>query len=87
MNVCIQRRSELNSTDDCDEENYCVLSYSLGEYLDVWDFNHQIEDDIKRQISEHYSMPASSVTSRQMFNIKISPNMKPTEPTMTVTTT
>ena len=62
-------------SDDYDEENNRALSYSLGEYLDEKDINRQIEDDIKRQISEYYSMPASSVIRSedgQMFNIKIS---------------
>ena len=39
------------------------ISYGLGEeQLDVKDMTQQIEDDIKRQISEHFSMPASSVS-------------------------
>ena len=39
-----------------------VLSYDLGEQLDEKDLTKQIEDDIKRQISEKYSMPPSSVS-------------------------
>ena len=39
------------------------ISYGLGEeQLDVKDMTQQIEDDIKRQISDHFSMPASSVS-------------------------
>jgi len=39
-----------------------VLSYGLGEHLDAKDITQQVEDDIKRQISEHLSVPASSVS-------------------------
>ena len=39
-----------------------VVSYGLGEHLDDKDITQQIEDDIKRQISDHYSVPASSVS-------------------------
>merc|ERR1719158_2068634 len=39
-----------------------VLSYGLGEYLDSKDITQQIEDDIKRQISERLDVPASSVS-------------------------
>ena len=39
-----------------------VLSYGLGEQLNEKDITQQIEDDIKRQISEHHSVPASSVS-------------------------
>ena len=40
-----------------------VLIYDLGgEVLDEEDVTKEVEDDIKRQISEHFSMPASSVT-------------------------
>ena len=42
-----------------------VLSYSLGEQLDVKDLTQQVESDIKRQISDHYSVPASSVSRSQ----------------------
>ena len=45
------------------EAETIILSYGLGEeQLDEKDMTQQIEDDIKRQISEHYSMPASSVS-------------------------
>ena len=37
-------------------------SYGLGEHLDGKDITQQVEDDIKRQISEHLSVPASSVS-------------------------
>ena len=53
------------------EEN---VVYDLGGFLDEKDLDIQVKDDIKRQISEHYSMPTSSVTRSedgQMFNIKI----------------
>ena len=36
--------------------------YGEGRFLDNRDLTQQVEDDIKKQISEHYSMPASSVT-------------------------
>ena len=39
-----------------------VVSYGLGEHLDDKDTTQQIEDEIKRQISNHYSVPASSVS-------------------------
>ena len=51
--------------------------YDLGGFLDEKDLTQQVEDDIKRQISEHYSMPASSVTRSedgQMFRIRITSN-------------
>ena len=45
------------------EAETIILSYGLGEeQLDEQDMTQQIEDDIKRQISDHYSMPASSVS-------------------------
>ena len=50
-------------------------------FLDNKDLTQQVEDDIKRQISEHYSMPASSVTRSgdgQTFRIKV-PNQVPTQ--------
>merc|ERR1712176_94094 len=49
-----------------------------GGFLDNKDLTQQVEDDIKRQISEHYSMPASSVTRSgdgQTFSITV-PNSK-----------
>ena len=39
-----------------------VVSYGLGEHLDDKDTTQQIEDEIKRQMSNHYSVPASSVS-------------------------
>ena len=48
-----------------EEGNKVLLSYDLGGSLDEKDINQQIEDDIKRQISQHYSMPASKVTRSQ----------------------
>ena len=39
-----------------------VLSYGLGEHLDGKDITQQVEDDIKRQISEHLNVPASIVS-------------------------
>ena len=39
-----------------------VLSYGIGEHLDAKDITQQIEDDIKRQISERLDVPASSVS-------------------------
>mgnify|MGYP001349844379 CR=1 FL=1 len=44
------------------EVNETLRCYDLGGPLDKKDMTLQIEDDIKRQISSHYSMPASSVT-------------------------
>ena len=44
------------------EVNETLRCYDLGGPLDEKDMTQQIEDDIKRQISAHYSMPASSVT-------------------------
>ena len=38
------------------------LSYDLGGQLDDKDMTKQIEEDVKRQISDHYSMSASSVS-------------------------
>ena len=71
--------------DKFDEENNHILSYSLGEYIDKKDINLQIEDDIKRQISEHYNMTLNNVirsNDGQKFNITIS-----TDETLTSTTT
>ena len=52
-----------NTTCTTTEAETIILSFGLGEeQLDEKDINQQIEDDIKRQISEHYSMPASSVS-------------------------
>jgi len=52
-----------NTTCTTTEAKTIILSFGLGEQqLDEKDINQQIEDDIKRQISEHYSMPASSVS-------------------------
>merc|ERR1711860_51412 len=51
-----------------------VLTYDVGGLiLDDKDITKQVEDDIKRQISEHYSMPATSVTrSAEKFIITLS---------------
>jgi len=51
--------SKLSSSTEDREE---MLSYGLGEQLDEKDITQQIEDDIKTQISDHYSMPASRVS-------------------------
>ena len=52
-----------NTTCTTTEAKTIILSFGLGEQqLDEKDINQQIEDDIKRQISEHYSMPTSSVS-------------------------
>ena len=59
--------------------------YGGGGFLDDKDLTQQVEDDIKRQISENYSMPASSVTRSgdgQTFSITV-PNKIPTIPTQT----
>ena len=56
------------------EEN---VVYNLGGFLDEKDLDKQVEDDIKRQIGEHYYMPTSSVTRSedgQMFRIRITSN-------------
>jgi len=48
--------------------------YGEGRFLDNRDLNQQVEDDIKKQISEHYSMPAASVTRSgdgQTFSITV----------------
>ena len=43
-----------------------LQSYSLGEQkLDIKDVTLQVESDIKRQISDHYSVSASSVSRSQ----------------------
>ena len=56
-------REESNSTLSLPEEaETVVLAYGLGEKLDEKDLTKQIEDDIKRQISDHYSLPGSSVS-------------------------
>ena len=63
------------------EKEYVVYDYGFGGFLDNKDLTQQVEDDIKRQISEKYSMPASSVTrSRdgQTFSITV-PNQVPTQ--------
>merc|ERR1711971_424799 len=53
-----------------------VYKYGYGgrAILDNTDLTQQVEDDIKRQISEHFSMPASSVTRSedgQTFSITV----------------
>ena len=55
---------------------YVVYDYGFGGrgFLDDKDLTQQVEDDIKRQIADHYSMPASSVTRSedgQTFSIEI----------------
>jgi len=42
--------------------NKTLRCYDLGGPLDEKDMTQQIEDDIKSQISAHYSMPATNVT-------------------------
>ena len=54
------------------EEN--VVLYEFGGFLDEKNINNQLEDDIKKQISDHYSLPASSVnrsSDGQKFVIKV----------------
>jgi len=52
-----------------EEEN---VVYDLGGFLDERDLTQQVEDDIKRQISEHYNMTSESVTrSGQEFHITV----------------
>jgi len=54
--------------------------YDLGGYLDERDLTQQVEDDIKRQISEHYDMQPESVTRYgQEFHIAV--NKVSTKPT------
>ena len=62
-----------------------VYNYGFreGGFLDDKDLTQQVVDDIKKQISEHYSMAASSVTRSgdgQTFSITV-PNKVPTTPT------
>ena len=65
-------------SDKIKEENR-VLSYSLGEHLDEKDINQQIEEDIKRQISEHFKMTSNNVDyDGQIFNLIIPLPIKPT---------
>merc|ERR1712029_1232333 len=62
------------------DNGQALLSYGLGEYLDAKDLNQQIEKDIRRQISEHYSRTFSDVTNNgQMFNITV-PDPDPPAP-------
>jgi len=61
----IFNNTNTNTTCTTTEAETIILSFGLGEQqleLDEKDINQQIEDDIKRQISEHYSMSASSVS-------------------------
>ena len=66
-----------------------VLTYDLGGLLlDEKDITQQVEEDIKRQISEYYFMPATSVTrTTDKFLITLSaaptPPPDPTTPTTT----
>ena len=54
------------------------VEYDTGVFLDEKDLTRQVEDDIKRQISEHYNMPLESVTrSGNKFLITV-PNEDPT---------
>jgi len=58
-------------------KGHVVHKYGYGEdvgFLDNKDLTQQVEDDIKKQIAEHYSMPASSVTRSgdgQYFSITV----------------
>jgi len=55
--------------------------YDLGGFLDERDLTQQVEDDIKRQISEHYNRQPVDVTRYgQEFHITVPDNVS-TEPT------
>ena len=58
LTFLIFRRQQCSPT----ENESIVISYGLGEQLDEQDITQQIEDDITRQISEHFSVPASNVS-------------------------
>jgi len=54
------------------------VEYDTGVFLDEKDLTKQVEDDIKRQISEHFNMPLESVSrSGNKFLITV-PNEDPT---------
>ena len=51
-----------------------VVSYHLGSFIDKKDINRQLENEIKRQISDYYTLLPSSVTTSedgQQFFVKI----------------
>ena len=51
-----------------------VVSYHLGSFIDKKDINSQLENEIKRQISNYYTLLPSSVTTSedgQQFFVKI----------------
>ena len=51
-----------------------VISYHSGSLIDKKDINNQLENEIKRQISDYYALLPSSVTTsadRKQFFIKI----------------
>ena len=56
------------------EEEGDVVSYHLGSFIDKKDINSQLENEIKRQISDYYTLLPSSVTTSadgQQFFVKI----------------
>ena len=64
--------------------------YDFGGFLDDKDVTQKVEDDIKKQIGEHYSMPASSVTritrsGEFSINVSTKDPTTPTKPTKPVT--
>ena len=63
------------------------IQYSLGENFDEEIINTQIEDDIKRQISEHYKVESSRVTRSQDGQEFIIPFNATTSTTTTLTNT
>ena len=70
-------------------ETNIVYGFDYG-FLDEKDLTQQVEDDIKRQISEHYNMPASSVTrstNGQTFLITVSKKGSTTQGTNCPATT
>ena len=57
----------------CAEEGN-IISYHSGSLIDKKDINNQLENEIKRQISDYYALLPSSVTTsadRKQFFIKI----------------
>ena len=54
------------------DEKFVYVVYDIGGSLDERDLTQQVEDDIKRQISEHYDMTSESVTrSGREFHIAV----------------
>ena len=73
------------------KEDQQHVEYSLGGNVAKQNINMQIEDDVKRQISEHYKVASSSVTRSapdgQEFILTFDDTLPPSSSTASTTTT